>query len=268
MFEAIPYSPSQSRTASRLTSVGIHAALVGLALIPWTTSIHVRPMLNDTAVVLYTPELRLPKVGQGGGGGGKHQPTPASIGELPRGADKQLVPPTAEPPKNPDPTLIVESTIVAPQLTLRPLNLLNIGDPNGVIGPPSSGPGKGGGIGDGDGRGDGSGKGPGGIKGEDGGCCEGIYHITGGMVAPKLVYQVTPEYSEEARKARFEGTVVLEAVIRRDGTIDVVHLLRSLGFGLDQNALEAVKKWRFKPATKNGIAVDSFLNVEVRFNLR
>jgi TonB family protein len=250
-------------------SAGIHAALVGLALIPWTTSIHVRPVLNDTAVVLYTPKLLFPKVGQGGGGGGKHQLTPASIGELPRGADKQLVPPTAEQPKNPDPTLIVESTIVAPQLTLRPLNLLNIGDPNGVIGPPSSGPGNGGGIGNnGNGRGVGDKNGPGAGDGDDVGCCERVYTVGGGIVAPKLIYQVTPEYSEEARKARFEGTVVLETIIRRDGTIDVVHLLRSLGFGLDQTAMEAVKKWRFKPATKNGVAVDSFLNVEVRFNLR
>jgi TonB family protein len=268
MFETTPDSPSQSWAGPRLISVGIHAALVGLALIPWTTSLRVRPALNETAVVLYTPKVWLPEPAQGGGGGGKHRPTPASRGELPRGADKQLAPPSAEPPKNPDPTLVVESTIVAPALTLRPLTLLNIGDPNGVIGPPSSGPGNGGGIGNGDGHGDGGGKGPGAIKGEGGGCCEGIYKVGGDVVAPKLVFQVTPEYSEEARKARYEGTVVLEAVIRKDGRIDVVHLLRSLGFGLDQNAIEALKQWRFRPATKNGTPVDSILNVEVRFNLR
>ena len=268
MFETTQYSPSQSWAASRLMSVCIHAGLVGLALIPWTTSIHIRPVMNDTAVVLYTPKVWLPEHTQGGGGGGKHQPTPASRGELPRGADKQLAPPTVEPPKNPDPTLLVESTIVAPQLTLRPLNLLNIGDPVGVVGPPSSGTGKGGGIGDGNGRGDGSGDGPGGIKGEGGGCCEAPYHVTGGIVAPKLLYQVNPEYSEEARKARFEGTVLLEAVVRKDGTIDTVRLLRHLGFGLDQNAIDALKQWRFRPATKNGTPVDSFLNVEVHFNLR
>src|SRR6185436_15901081 len=94
---------------------------------------------------------------QGGGGGGKHQPTPASRGVLPPAADKQLAPPDPEPPKNPDPTLIVVPTIVAPQLaSLRPLDLLNIGDPNGIPGPPSSGPGTGGGIGNGTGRGDGN----------------------------------------------------------------------------------------------------------------
>jgi TonB family protein len=165
--------------------------------------------------------------------------------------------------------LIVEQTIVAPQLALlHPLNLLTIGDPNGVPGPPSSGPGNGGGIGNGDGRGDGKGTGPGGIDGTGGGCCSGSYGVSGGVTGPTVVYRVEPEYSEEARKARHEGTVVLEAVIRKDGKVDVVHLLRSLGFGLDQNAIDALKAWRFRPAMKNGMPVDFTLNVEVRFSLR
>ena len=140
--------------APRLLSVSIHAVLVALALVPWTAALPARPKLSETTVVLYTPSdmlmkpIPLPARAGGGGGGGKHQPAPASRGVLPRGADKQLAPPDPEPRKNPDPTLIVEPTIVAPQLTLlRPLNLLNIGDPNGIAGPPSSGPGDGGGIG-------------------------------------------------------------------------------------------------------------------------
>src|SRR5262249_29445798 len=144
----------------RLASVGIHSALLALALIPWATAKVPRVKLNETSVVLYdasplkNARLVIPRKSGGdsggGGGGGKRQPLPASRGELPRGADKQLAPPDPEPPKNPDPTLIVEPTIVAPQLaSLRPVSLLNIGDPNGVIAPPSSGRGKGGGIGDG-----------------------------------------------------------------------------------------------------------------------
>src|SRR5207247_7080286 len=110
-------------------------------------------------VLLYTPSnliLNLPKdAGKsgGGGGGGRHELTPASLGRLPRPADKQLVPPDPEPPKNSNPQLIVESTIVAPQLNLPQLTLLNIGDPNGVVGPVSSGPGDGSGIGPGNGHG-------------------------------------------------------------------------------------------------------------------
>ena len=257
----------------RLLSICIHATLVGLALIPWASRLPVLPKLQS-AVVLYTAsnplnEPLVPSRSGGGGGGGKHELTPPSRGELPRAADKQLVPPDPEPPKNPAPELIVESTIVAPQIAqLRSLNLLNLGDPNGVVGPPSSGPGDGGGIGNGHGRGVGSGDGPGAFDGKDGGIGGGDYHIGGGVAAPTLVYRVDPEYSEEARKAKFQGVVVLEAIIRRDGLVDVVNLVRRLGLGLDESAIEAVKKWRFRPATKNGTPVQVPLRIEVSFNLR
>ena len=165
--------------------------------------------------------------------------------------------------------MIVEPTIVAPQLALlRRLNLLNIGDPNGIAGPPSAGPGTAGGIGTGNGRGDGKGEGPGAINGTGGGCCDGTYRVRGDVTAPTVVYRVEPEYSEEARRARYQGTVVLEALVRKDGRVDVVQLVRSLGFGLDENAIRALKEWRFRPAMKNGMPVDFTLNVEVRFNLR
>jgi protein TonB len=259
----------------RLISIGIHGALVTVALIPWASRLPLRPKLNETAVILYTPShleappRPLPDHSKGGGGGGKRELLPASRGVLPRGADRQLAPPDPEPPKNPDPTLVVEPTIVAPDLaSLRPLNLLDIGDPRGVIGPPSSGPGKNGGIGNGDGRGDGDGSGPGGINGSGGGCCEGPYRAGGGISAPTVVYRVEPEYSEEARKARRQGTVMFEAVIRKDGRIDVVHIVRGLGFGLDQSAIEALKAWRFLPGRKNGVPVDVQMNIEVTFNIR
>jgi TonB family protein len=113
----------------------------------------------------------------------------------------------------------------------------------------------------------GRGEGPGAIDGSGGGCCDGVYRVGGGITAPTIVYKVDPEYSEEARKARYQGTVVLEAVVRRDGTLDVVHLLRRLGFGLDQKVVQAVTQWRFRPGTMNGKAVDTIVNIEVRFNL-
>jgi len=258
---------------ARLLSISIHMALLTLALIPWTSKLP-QPKLKETAITLFTPSqnlfkpLLLPTRQQGGGGGGKHQFTPASRGVLPRGADKQLAPPDPEPPKNPDPTLIVESTIVAPELALRPLNLLNIGDPNGVVAPPSSGFGDGGGIGDGKGRGVGIGEGPGAIKGSGSGCCEGTYQVGGGVSAPVVIRRIDPEYSEEARKARYQGVVMLQALVRKDGTVDVLNLVRSLGFGLDQNAIDALKQWRFRPAMMNGKPVDVRINVEVSFNIR
>jgi TonB family protein len=159
---------------------------------------------------------------------------------------------------------------VAPQLANLPqINLLsNIGDPNGIAGPPSAGPGQGGGIGTGQGRGVGEGKGPGAGPGEGGGAGGGVFRVGGGVSPPSVVSRVEPQYSEEARKARYQGTVVLEAIVRKDGTVDILRVVRSLGFGLDENAIQALKQWRFRPGMKGGIAVDVALNIEVNFNLR
>jgi TonB family protein len=267
---------TKESAVARLLSVGIHIVLVGIALIPWASGLPAHPKLNETSVLLYTPNnvliepLLSPDRSGGGGGGGKHQLTPPSLGRLPRAADKQFVPPDPEPATNLKPELVVEPTVVAPQLAeLRPLTLLNIGDPNGVIGPPSSGPGTGGGIGDGNGHGIGVGDGPGVGDGRNGGFGGGDSGRGGGQLTrPTLIYRIEPEYSEEARKARYEGTVILETIVRKDGVIEIVRLARHLGFGLDECAIEAVKKWRFRPGMKNGKPVDVPLKVEVSFNLR
>ena len=268
------WSKPKSGTA-RLLSVFAHVLVVSLALVPWATSVPKLPKANETAVVVYTPQnLVLPltpdhKDSGGGGGGGRKTLTPPSLGKLPRAADKQFVPPDPEPPKNPDPKLVVEPTVVAPQLAQLPqINLLNIGDPNGVAGPPSAGPGVGGGIGTGQGRGVGEGKGPGVGPGEGGGTGGGVFRVGGGVSPPTVVSRVEPQYSEEARKARYQGTVVLEAIVRKDGTVDILRVVRSLGFGLDENAIQALKQWRFRPGMRAGLPVDVALNIEVNFNLR
>ncbi|PYS04280.1 MAG: energy transducer TonB [Acidobacteria bacterium] len=205
----------------------------------------------------------------GGGGGGKHKLTPPSLGKLPRAADKQLAPPDPEPAKNLDPTLIVEPSVVAPQLASLPqLNLLNIGDPDGITGPPSAGSGNGFGVGTGDDHGIGAGKGPGVGPGKNGGYGDTPFHIGGGISSPVLVTQILPEYSEEARKARFQGRVVLDTIVLEDGTVKVVRVARGVGFGLDEKAIAAVVQWRFRPARMNGKPVPVALNVEINFNLR
>ena len=259
----------------RLLSVFIHVLLVILALIPWAASFPKTPQTTETAVMVYRPvNLTLPVLptedkSGGGGGGGRKTLTPPSLGKLPKAADKQLVPPDPEPPKNPDPKLIVEPTVVAPQLAQLPqINLLNLGDPNGAVGPPSAGPGVGGGIGNGQGRGVGEGNGPGVGPGSGGGTGGGVFHVGGGVTPPTVLQRVEPQYSEEARKARYQGTVVLEAIVRRDGTVDIQRVVRSLGFGLDENAIQALKQWRFRPGMRNGVPVDVSLNIEVNFNLR
>jgi protein TonB len=254
----------------RLLSVFLHASIIALALIPRPIAPKRLPkgLIN---VALYAPSrLILPADAMaGGGGGGRHALTPASLGKLPRASDKQLVPPDPEPPKTVDPTLIVEPSIVAHQLASLPqLKLLTIGDPDGIPGPPSPGPGDGFGIGDGGGHGVGDGHGPGTGLGEGGGCCDGVFQIGGNITAPVLVNEVLPEYSEDARKARYQGTVVLNTIVREDGSVQVMKVVRGIGFGLDQNAINAVLQWKFKPARRNGKPVAAYLNVEVSFNLR
>jgi TonB family protein len=255
----------------RLLSILLHVSLVALALIPWAANPKRLPqsLIN---IALYAPSHLVlpPDEMKGGGGGGRHALTPASLGKLPRAADKQLAPPDPEPPKNPDPTLVVEQTLVAAQLPSLPqLRLLSIGDPDGVPGPPSAGPGNGNGTGTGDGNGVGDHNGPSYGKGNNGGCCgEGIVQIGGGVSEPVLIKEIRPEYSEEARKARYEGTVVLDTVVQPDGTVKILRVIKAVGYGLDQKAIAAVLQWMFKPARMNGKPVPVGLNIEVNFNLR
>ena len=267
----VPQVWSQHKTAvPRLLSVLVHATLAAaLALVPWVPSRKQIPK-GVIDIALYAPRrLMLPATeSQGGGGGGRHQPAPPSKGKLPRAADKQFVPPDPEPPKAVDPTLIVEASVVAPQLASLPqLNLLNIGDPDGIPGPPSGGPGNGYGIGPGDGHGIGPDKGPGVGPGNSGGYTS-PFRIGGDVSRPVLLMQILPEYSDEARKARFQGRVILDTIVREDGSVQVVRIARGIGFGLDEKAIAAVLQWRFQPARMNGKPVAVALNVEVNFNLR
>jgi len=217
----------------------------------------------------YIPQMD-PKQQQmgGGGGGGDRSPTPPSKGKLPKAAPEQFVPPMAVV-NNPNPKLVMEPTIVAPEnVPLPNVNLPNYGDPlYGILGPPSNGPGSGGGIGTGSGGGVGPGSGKGLGPGSGGGFGGGVYRIGGGVSAPTLIYKVEPEYSEEARKAKFQGTVVLAIVVNDKGLPTEFRVVRPLGMGLDEKAIEAVKKWRFKPGLKNGQAVAVAATIEVNFRL-
>lgn len=87
------------------------------------------------------------------------------------------------------------------------------------------------------------------------------------MSAPRAIYEPDPEYSEEARKAEYQGKVILWVVVGPDGTPHDVRVGRSLGMGLDEKAIEAVRKWRFEPAMKHGHPVAVQVNVEVSFRL-
>ena len=88
------------------------------------------------------------------------------------------------------------------------------------------------------------------------------------MVNPNPLLPVEPMYSEEARKAKYQGTVVLSAIVRKDGSLEILKVIRGLGLGLDENAVQALKQWKFRPGMKEGVPVDVALYVEVNFSLR
>ncbi|HWP84234.1 MAG TPA: energy transducer TonB, partial [Terriglobia bacterium] len=95
----------------------------------------------------------------------------------------------------------------------------------------------------------------------------GVFRVGGGVSAPQLIYKVEPEYSEQARKSKYQGTVVLNLVVQKDGTVRDIRVVTSLGMGLDEKAIEAVRQWRFRPGEKNGVPVDVSAVVEVIFRL-
>jgi TonB family protein len=202
----------------------------------------------------------------GGGGGGDRDKLPASKGSPPKFAREQITPPMVVI-RNENPKLVVPPTVVGPpDMKLPQLGV--IGDPlSNVLGPPSNGPGSGGGIGSGSGGGVGSGRGPGVGPGYGGGIGGGPYRVGGGVSAPRPIFSPDPEYSEEARKAKYQGIVVLWLVVGPDGRPRDMRVMRSVGMGLDEKALEAVRTWKFEPALKDGQPVSVQITVEVSFRL-
>ena len=204
----------------------------------------------------------------GGGGGGDRDKLAASKGTLPRFSREQLAPPVVVI-RNENPKLPVEATVVVPpdiHLLLPQTGAL--GDPlSSILSPPSSGIGSGGGIGSGSGGGVGSGRGPGVGPGSGGGIGGGAYRVGGGVTAPRVIYAPEPEFSEEARKTKYQGTAVLWLIVGTDGRPRDISILQSLGMGLDEKAIEALRHWRFEPGRKDGIPVAVQVNVEVNFHL-
>jgi len=258
---------------AQFISIGVHVGTVALMFL-WGATQFIQQQSMDTVMLapidlaLYLPDLPPePEQMGGGGGGGLNSPIPASKGEAPEPAPEQFVPPTVEI-RNLSPELIMEPTLVLqPGVELPKANMDVWGDPLAQVGPPSSGQGYGGGIGSGAGTGVGSGSGAGFGPGEGGGIGGGVYRIGGGVSAPVPIFNPEPEYSEEARKAKYQGTVVLQIVVDEEGMARDLKIISPLGLGLDEKAMEAVQQWRFRPAYLNGRAVAVAAVVEVNFRL-
>ena len=210
------------------------------------------------------------KVVGGGGGGGDHDPLPAPKGKLPKFAMMQITPPQIVL-RNMKPKLAVEPTvIVPPQVQLAENHMPSLGIPSATSlpgAPPSNGTGSGGGIGSGSGGGVGTGRGAGVGPGSGGGIGGGVFKVGGGISAPQAVSTPDPEYTEEARRAKTQGTCTLWLIVDAAGHPRDIRVVRGLGFGLDAKAMEAVKQWRFDPALKDGKPVSVQISIEVEFRL-
>jgi periplasmic protein TonB len=274
------------RVEASMVSIVIHAMfLFLLAYLAIVGHKKVEDLRDNSVFVnqpLYTPKGMDEKQGGGGGGGGKNQPTPPSPGRLAQAQRIQLVPPD---PTNPRPLIPADELMSATPSIEVPIDIpvdLNvpIGD---ILAPPgphtaSSGSGTGGGIGTGTGTGIGSGIGSGAGRGRGSGLGDGVGTGVGNGEGPYVAGNLDkqpvpmnkplPPYTEDARKARIEGIVVLQAIIRKDGTVDSFKVIKGLGHGLDDSAINTIaSKWRFSPGTLKGVPVDVVANIEVRFRM-
>jgi periplasmic protein TonB len=203
----------------------------------------------------------------GGGGGGDRDVLQASKGRLPKFSLQQITPPAAVI-RNMNPKLAVEPTvIVPPEIKVAMNNMPTLGDPKSSAVIPSNGTGGGSGIGSGEDGGVGSGTGPGVGPGIGGGMGGGYFRPGRGVTAPRVIYQTDPEFSEEARKAKYQGTCVLGLVVDANGRPTNIRIINALGMGLDEKAIESVRNWRFEPGQKDGHAVAVEIAVEVDFHL-
>ncbi len=253
----------------------MHALLAVIILVPFARHIAQTTLAakTDVTFVDVSPYIsKLPagkdKAG-GGGGGGERLPEPASRGKLPRWSMTQIAPPMVVP-RNQDPKLSAEPTLLGPpDLKVPSPNDANFGDPLAAMLTTSSGTGGGSGIGSGEGGGIGSGNGGGLGPGSGGGTGGGAFRAgTGGVGYPSCLYCPEPQYSEDARKAKWQGTVVLQVVITPDGRATEIKVVKGPGLGLEDKAIEAVRNWRFKPALgPNGKPVATLTPIEVTFRL-
>jgi len=254
----------QTNRSSIAASLILHA---GAAMLLFT--IVSAPTLTKPLGASHTPlridlrpyrTLRTPP----GGGGGERDLLPASKGRLPKPSPRIFTPPMVLTHAR-EPILLVEPALaVVPDMPA--VSLPQWGDPLSKSTIPSGGPGSGGGIGPGHnggvGPGDGPGAGPGPRPGS-GGAGTAFSQIS----APVVLYQVEPEFSEEARRAKHYGTVVLIVDVDTTGHAVNIRVAQSLGLGLDEKAVDAVSRWKFRPGRKDGRAVTIPARIEVNFHL-
>ena len=257
-------APSQLKTSwwqSTGVSIAAHVAILGALLYAATHVKQIVDTANKATEDIKYIFLEQPKPGPGGGGGGRPKdPEPPRKAEI-VAAKPPEVQPNPKPVDTPPPPVTVPIQTPTAVQTL-PGTLSSIDATVGATGAGGGGKGTGIGTGTGSGVGEGSGGGFGG----------GVYDIGNGVTSPQLVREVKPNYTGEAMRAKLQGIVEMEAVVLPDGSVDPksIRITRSLdaNLGLDQQAIIAVKQWRFRPGLYKGQPVPVRVNVELTFTLR
>jgi periplasmic protein TonB len=256
---------------SQALSFVTHAVVLGLIFLLVLADWHTRQIMQKAAVVNVTPFIPATPAKLtmgGGGGGGNHEIVEASRGKLPKMSKTQIEPPQIL--RIDHPKLAVEPTIKMPNPIKLPdqASLPNLGIPQSPqVALASQGSGGGSGFGSGNGGGIGAGEGGGVGPGEGGGYGGGVYSPGGGVSEPVLLYAPDPEFSDEARRAKYQGICVVGLIVDAQGNPQQVHIVRPLGMGLDEKAMEAVRQYKFKPAMFHGRPVPVQIDIEVNFRI-
>ena len=259
LFEEGPHRRFGGALGSSLLA---HGAIVALWLLfVWLVPDPIREAILPDSLPREIVWLAEPGPG-GGGGGGNKSPEPPKPAELP-GQDKISVP-AVKPEPTPEPT---PDEPPLDQLNIPALTLAAATETSpGVIESTQASASTGSGTGSGAGSGEGSGLG----QGSGGGTGGGVYRPGSGVINPRILREVKPQYTADAMRAKVQGTVLLQCVVRPDGSVTDIQVLRSLDsvFGLDQEAMKAARQWRFAPGTRMGQAVPVQITIELTFTLR
>ena len=270
IFTVDPLAVKGDKTSSAISAV-VHVVAITLILaVAWNvhSAVTLKPAMVvtpvDFKITAPPPVMPVAKVQGGGGGGGAHQVVEASKGRQPIVAKQQITPPQ-----------IIR--IDHPKLGVEPTEMTKIPDNSSLpqlgisqspqIAMASQGSGSGSGFGHGIGGGLGGGRGIGAGPGSGGGYGGGLMSVGGGVSAPQVVHSVEPAFTDEARRANYQGNVSVQLIVDSEGNPQNVRLISHLGMGLDEKAIEAVRQYKFKPAMYQGHPVAVQIVVDVDFHL-
>lgn len=256
---------------SSAVAAAAHLVVIVLLLLSGMAEWHVRVIPKQATVIPITPFIPAAPARitmGGGGGGGNHEIVAPSKGRLPKMMKHPMSPPQIlrlDHPKLPvEPAAAMMQPLKLPDVA----NMPNLGIPQSPqVALSSQGQGDGSGFGSGSGGGLGSGHGSGIGPGEGGNYGGGVMHVGGGVSEPELIYAPDPQFSDQARRAKYQGVCVVGLIVDAQGNPQNIHIVHPLGMGLDEKAMEAVRRYKFKPAIYQGHPVPVAIDVEVNFRI-